>query len=1088
MLVSSLLVLVSSTLSTGTTAPSGCGTASGALVEVSSTLVIGVCDESVLRVVRAPKGGSLTAKAELMARKSLMVSPEWPAGVPKYTVKRDAAGNVITITTSLITATIKPDGSTVTFSDPKSGAVLTAEVGTSNFTPTKDPALPQATTYVVEQSFSADEAEGLYGGGEFQNGLVEFRGVPIQLVQFNTEAAVPFFSSTKGYGLLWDSNAWTHLNPPTGRPLTFNRTASAPSSSPFPVSDGTGVVVAPCARSGSHVDPLQQWAYSAKDKLLSLNSSATEVLDCDGCALGHSPHLWHVDSHFAANQQWEFTKDGRLKATQKSTCLGVATHLGGSSSRGSVGGAGAVQMESCTSGTSRWNLDPGTGLLSLASLSRPPLSSAAAGGPSGRAAPDVLPAGSMCLAASTGEQTAHFTPRSSGDHYFYVDMCPGRFGCGFNQEVYLSLTDPSTGAVQVVQEWDKLTNLPDSIAGAARNLKSGVRYTVTLISSLGLAGGVKVYVAGPDDARRTVLRSELGSSIDYYMTFTGRASLDGAIQGYRTVTGAAPLYAKWAYGFWQCKEHYQHQSELLGAAKMFRDLSIPLDAIVQDWHYWGNLGWGPHWDPAYYPDPAAMVSNLTANHLKLMVSVWSKFDTSTTFFANMTAQKYMIGDLGGAATNYYDVWSDGARELFYQFSKEAHFSIGVESLWLDATEPENFPNVDHPVASDSDGVGSGNLLMNSYSLKTTQAIADGLRRDFGDAQGRRVFSLTRSSTAGQQRYGAALWSGDISSTWDSLRRQVAAALNYQASGIPYWSEDIGGFFRPHDAHTDPSYHRLLIRWFQYGAFTPIFRVHGSGDGGTELWLFGNETMESIVASAVRPRYSLLPYTYSGFAKVMREGWTMQRLLAFDFADDPLARTIGDQFMYGECLMIAPVLEDSLVRSLYLPQGPLPREPSAGGGWFNVWTGELVASGMQTNVSAPLLQVPAFAKRGSLLAIGPNLQHTGEQGPVADPLEIRVYDGADASFTLYEDDGLSADFGAHSTIDFRWDEGTSTLSISAYGGAGFPGRKASRTFNLIRVRGTRGAATVSGFNQTWHGGHLKGDQQLTYTGEAITVKL
>ena len=201
--------------------------------------------------------------------------------------------------------------------------------------------------------------------------------------------------------------------------------------------------------------------------------------------------------------------------------------------------------------------------------------------------------------------------------------------------------------------------------------------------------------------------------------------------------------------------------------------------------------------------------------------------------------------------------------MFYSFSKASHFSIGVESLWLDATEPEGLPNLDRPCSLDADGVGSGTRLMNSYSLKTTQAIADGLRRDYAHAQGRRVFSLTRSSFAGQQRTGAALWSGDISGSWDSLRRQVAAALNYQASGIPYWSEDIGGFFRPHDAHTDAAYHTLLIRWFQYGAFTPIFRVHGTGDGGTELWLFGESTMQHIVTSAIDLRYALLPYTYSG---------------------------------------------------------------------------------------------------------------------------------------------------------------------------------------------------------------------------------
>jgi len=396
--------------------------------------------------------------------------------------------------------------------------------------------------------------------------------------------------------------------------------------------------------------------------------------------------------------------------------------------------------------------------------------------------------------------------------------------------------------------------------------------------------------------------------------------------------------------------------------------------------------------------------------------------------------------------------------------------IGVEALWLDATEPENFPNVDKPVSTDADGVGSGNLLMNSYSLKTTQAISDGLRRDYGHAQGRRVFSLTRSSTAGQQRTGAALWSGDISSTWDSLRRQVAAALNYQASGMPYWSEDIGGFFRPSDAHSSQEYHRLLIRWFQYGAFTPIFRVHGSGDGGTELWKFGNDTMRSIVDSAIKLRYALLPYTYSGFAKVANDGYTMQRLLAFDFAAaGAKALTTADEFMYGECLLVAPVVEDTLQRTLYLP-------PTPGGGWYSFWSGATIAAGEHANVSAPLLQIPLYAKRGSILAVGPELAYTGEKP--ADPLEIRIYDGANATFTLYEDDGVSADAPA-STITFSWSDASSTLAVSAYGGAAFPGRLEQRSFHLVRVRAGHGI----GRQQVDAPDHV-----LAYSGVATAVVL
>ena len=289
------------------------------------------------------------------------------------------------------------------------------------------------------------------------------------------------------------------------------------------------------------------------------------------------------------------------------------------------------------------------------------------------------------------------------------------------------------------------TNLPDSMSGIV-NIVAGKSYTVSLTTSI---AGTKLWARGPDSDTIS-LESRVGDMIDYYVVFGG-GSIDAAIAGYRNITGAASMYAKWAYGFWQCKEHYHTQQELTDAAHKFRELEIPVDNFVQDWHYWGNEGWGPHWDPSIYPAPGDMVKNLSSINIQLMVSVWSKFDETTSFFKNMSTQGYMIN-----GTNYYDVWNPKAREQFYQFSKKAMFDIGVDALWLDATEPEGFPNENHQVGLGEGKVGSGNALFNTYSLKTTQAIADGLRRDFSDAQGRRVFSLTRSSFAGQQRTGAAL--------------------------------------------------------------------------------------------------------------------------------------------------------------------------------------------------------------------------------------------------------------------------------------------------------------------------------------------
>lgn len=459
-----------------------------------------------------------------------------------------------------------------------------------------------------------------------------------------------------------------------------------------------------------------------------------------------------------------------------------------------------------------------------------------------------------------------------------------------------------------------------------------------------------------------------------------------------------------------------------------------------------------------------MVANLTSLDLKLMVSVWSKFDTQTSFFKQMDAKGWLL-----AGSNYYDAWNANARELFYSFSKAAHFDIGVESLWLDATEPEGWPNQNRATAR-----GSGNADFNSYSLETTRAIAEGLRRDFGAAQGRRVFSLTRSSFAGQQRTGATLWSGDISGAWDSLRRQVAASLNYQMSGIPYWSEDIGGFFRPNGQHTDAGYAALLTRWFQFGVFTPIFRVHGT-NGDTELWEFGPTTQANIVQSAVRLRYRLLPYIYSGFARVASRGYTMQRALAFDFPAAVRARTAADEFMFGDALLVAPVVSNASTRSVWLP--------APAGAWRGFHDGKPLAAGGDVTVAPKIDEVPLWGRAGSLLVLGPDLQHTGEKA--SDPLELRIFDGGDATFTLYEDDGESgfdtttgaAATGA-ATILFSWDDAAETLTVGPRSGS-FPGMLTSRTLHVVRVAPGHGVGVAPTETP---------DAVATYSGAKLVIAL
>jgi len=800
-----------------------------------------VCSDAILRVVRRPS-------AALLEKTSLVVSAEWAQ--TDYQVEKNSTG--VVVSTRKVIAMYDAGTGRISFLDRASKRVRLQELGHS-FTSSKDLG---RDTYQIEQSWATSDDEGIYGGGGYQNGVVNLKHAPLEMVQFNSEAVVPYFWSTVGYGLLWDNYAWTFLNPPDA--------ALVPPSSP---------------RSGK------------------------------------------------------------------------------------------------------------------------------------------LP----------------FTPTVDGDHFFFVGKPfpisgsrPG-FGQPNGSWVKVNLTD-AAGQVLVVQDWDALENMPNSLVGVAPGLKKGETYSVDYSWK---SEDVGLYVHGPDYAK-TTLRSFLGDAIDYYFALAG--SPDDAVQKYRIMTGAAPLYARWAYGFWQCKEHYDTQEHVVEAAKAFRNRHIPIDAIVQDWLYWGDLGWGPQWDSKRYPDPAGMMKELQALDVHFMASVWSKFDQKTEFYKQMKVSGWLLGD-----STYYDAWNPEARALFYNFSKASHFSIGVDSLWLDATEPEFLPNTDAKCY-----LGSGNAYMNTYSLMTTQAIAEGLRRDFPDAQGARVFSLTRSSFAGQQRSGAALWSGDTSSTWDSMRRQVASAIAYQMSGIPYWSQDIGGFFRPKDQYTSPDYKDMLTRWFQFGVFTPIFQVHGY-KSDTELWSYGEDVMHNINRSAINLRYRLLPYTYSGFARVEFEGYTMQRGLPMAFPQDLATRSIADEFMWGDAFLITPILTPAGVgafetrREGYFP-GPMP--------WVHFHSGESLPPGRYEAAFA-LSEAPAFVRAGSIVPLGPLVQNTAAYAPHS--LEVRIFPGADATFTLFEDDGASQGYasGRATRIHFDWAESIGVLTIGERQGS-FEGMLEKRTFNLVLV--------------------------------------
>jgi alpha-D-xyloside xylohydrolase len=574
---------------------------------------------------------------------------------------------------------------------------------------------------------------------------------------------------------------------------------------------------------------------------------------------------------------------------------------------------------------------------------------------------------------------------------------------------------------------------------------------------------VEAGVKGKEGVLRWI--SETGKAIDYYFLYGPKA--DDVIAAYRELTGPAPLLGKWAWGFWQCKERYSTQAEMLGIVARYRENHMPLDGIVQDWQYWKPGGWGSHeFDPERYPDPKGMVDSIHKMHAHILISVWARFDLGTANEKELEA----AGALYPAVVQnvypkgegkWYDAFNAEGRRIYWKRIYDRLGTMGMDGWWLDATEPEigghwgEYRTI--PTAE-----GPGATVFNAFPLMTTSGIYQGHRAQMA---GKRAIILTRSAYAGQQRNSAISWSGDIQGTWDVFRQQIPAGLNFSLSGIPYWNTDIGGFFGGDPK--DPKYQELFVRWFQFGAFTPMFRVHGTG-AGKEFWQF-DEPTRKILTGFERLRYRLLPYIYSVSWQVTHNGSSMLRPLVMDFASDRNALTIADQYLFGPALMVNPVTQPGAIsRSVYLPG----KDP-----WYDFRTAKREAAGRPVDAAAPIETMPIYVPAGSILPLGPDVEYV-DQKP-ADSLEVRVYPGADGSFTLYEDSGDSYDYerGAYTTIPFHWNDASRTLTIGKRTGA-YAGMIEKRTFRIVLVDG-------------WHGGGVDESAEArveSYSGAEVRVKL
>ncbi len=587
---------------------------------------------------------------------------------------------------------------------------------------------------------------------------------------------------------------------------------------------------------------------------------------------------------------------------------------------------------------------------------------------------------------------------------------------------------------------------PSSASGVVE-LEANKEYEV---SAKGGPKGIQLAARPPQDT--TTFRSQVGQAIDYYFFYGPQ--LNRVIADYRQLTGEAPLFPKWVYGYWQCRERYHTQKEILDVGTEFRKRKLPVDALVQDWQYWGKYGWNAmKFDESNYPDPKGMMGQFHAMDEHVPISVWSRFGEDSDVYKRMSAKSLLV-----PGTPWTDFFNPEAQKAFWSELKQGIFDYGLDGWWMDASEPEF-----DILKGRQTFLGSGESVRNAYPLYVTKSIYEGQR---GTTDRKRVVIFTRSAFSAQQRYAAISWSGDISSNWITFQRQVPAGLSFSMSGLPYWTTDGGGFFRPKDQYTNEAYHELLIRWFQYATFCPIFRVHG-WISNAEIWNYGPKVLD-VATKYDELRYYLLPYIYSSAWGVTNRGETLMRALPLEFTSDVGSRGVSDEFMFGDALLINPVTTEAATqRRVYLP---------AGSDWVDFWTGKDIKGGQSITADAPLDKMPIYVRAGSIVPFGPRAESASAK---ADPIELRIYAGSNADFTLYEDEGDNYDYehGAYSLIRLHWDNKTATLTIGDRRG-GFPGVLEHRTFHAVVVRDGHGTG-VSATSEP--------DAIIEYDGKGISAQ-
>ena len=600
-----------------------------------------------------------------------------------------------------------------------------------------------------------------------------------------------------------------------------------------------------------------------------------------------------------------------------------------------------------------------------------------------------------------------------------------------------------------------------------------------------------------DNAQGMTFDAEVGEGIDYYFMYGGSA--DGVIALMRQLTGDVPMFPLWTYGYWQSKERYKTAAETESIVDQYRALNVPLDGIIQDWQYWGsNYLWNAmDFLSEDFANGKQMIQNVHKKHAHFMISIWASFGPMTQQYRELNEKGLLmpfetwpqsgLSHIWPPVMKYpsgvkvYDAFHPEARAIYWKYLKTL-YDYGTDAWWMDSTDPDFFNPRESDYAHKVYG-GTWRSQRNAFPLATVRGIYEAQRKDNSPST-KRVFIMTRSSYAGQQHYGSNMWSGDVASSWDMLRKQVPAGLNFTLTGNPNFNTDIGGFFCGRyntmgsaSAPKNPQFQELYVRWMQYGLFCPVFRSHGA-DAPREIWQFGKkgEPVYDAIEQMIRLRYRLIPYLYSTAWQVTSNNDSYMRPLFADFANDKKVWDIADEFMFGRSILAAPIVnpqytEEKIIREdamtgwdrknvsdgspagtvawtaaktavKYLPKGAT---------WYDFWTGKQYKGGQSVTLETQLNRVPMFVKAGSIVPMGPEMQYVGEKA--WDDLELRVYPGADGEFVLYEDEGDSYNYekGAYTTINMKWNERAHTLTIGERQGS-YKGMIQQRRFTIVTPDG------------------------------------